>query len=106
MIEYKAKVDVTWNRNHYIDAISITLYKCSVLGSHKDHPDCSLCITREPKYQCTWCNDKCSFNDTCLQPVMKECPKPKIFSIRPMSGPIGKFCNRENCVPSLSHTKQ
>lgn len=38
--EYQAKVDVTWNRNHYIDTISITLYKCDVLGSHKEHPDC------------------------------------------------------------------
>lgn len=86
--EYKAKVDVTWNRNHYIDTISITLYKCNVLGSHKDHSDCSLCVTREPKYQCSWCNNQCAFNDTCLQPSSKECPKPKIFSIKPLSGPI------------------
>jgi hypothetical protein len=79
---------VKWNRNHLIDSISIILYKCDVLGSHKDHSDCSLCVTREPKYQCTWCNNQCAFNDTCITPTSKECPKPKIFSIKPLSGPI------------------
>lgn len=58
------------------------------MGSHKDHSDCSLCVTREPKYQCTWCNNQCAFNDTCIAPTSKECPKPKIFSIKPLSGPI------------------
>lgn len=81
-------MDVTWNRNHYIDTISITLYKCDVLGSHKEHADCSLCVTRDPKYQCTWCNKQCVFNDTCLQGSTSECPRPRIDSIRPLSGPI------------------
>lgn len=30
--EYEAKVSVNWNRNHYIDTTSITLFKCDVLG--------------------------------------------------------------------------
>lgn len=79
---------MTWNRNHYIDTISITLYKCDVLGSHKEHADCSLCVTRDPKYQCTWCNQQCVFNDTCIHGSDAECPRPKIFSIKPLSGPI------------------
>lgn len=77
-----------WNRNHYIDTISITLYKCDVLGSHKEHADCSLCVTRDPKYQCTWCNKQCVFNDTCIHGAAAECPKPRIDSIKPLSGPI------------------
>lgn len=81
-------MDVTWNRNHYIDTISIILYKCDVLGSHKEHADCSLCVTRDPKYQCTWCNKQCVFNNTCMQGATSECPRPRIDSIRPLSGPV------------------
>lgn len=79
---------MTWNRNHYIDTISITLYKCDVLGSHKEHADCSLCVTRDPKYQCTWCGSQCVFNETCIQGQANECPKPRIDAIKPLSGPI------------------
>lgn len=76
--EYEAKVDVNWNRNHYIDTVAITLYKCDVLGSHREHADCSLCVTREPKYQCTWCGNSCVYNDTCVHGSANECPKPRI----------------------------
>lgn len=81
-------MDVAWNRNHYIDTISITLYKCDVLGSHREHADCSLCVTRDQKYQCSWCNKQCVFNDTCMHGAASECPRPRIDSIKPLSGPI------------------
>uniref|UniRef100_A0A1I8PJB4 Sema domain-containing protein n=1 Tax=Stomoxys calcitrans TaxID=35570 RepID=A0A1I8PJB4_STOCA len=64
-IEYQARVDITWNRQHYIDTAYVTLYKCDVLGSHREHADCSLCVTRDPKYQCTWCGNACAYNETC-----------------------------------------
>lgn len=76
--EYEAKVDVNWNRNHYIDTVAITLYKCDVLGSHREHADCSLCVTREPKYQCTWCGNSCVYNETCVYGSANECPRPRI----------------------------
>lgn len=79
---------MTWNRNHYIDTIEITLYKCDVLGSHRDHADCSLCVTRDPKYQCTWCGTQCVYNETCIHGSAVECPRPRIDSIKPLSGPI------------------
>lgn len=63
--EYQAKVDITWNRQHYIDTAIVTLYKCDVLGSHREHADCSLCVTRDTKYQCAWCGNTCVYNETC-----------------------------------------
>lgn len=59
-----------------------------MLGSHKEHADCSLCVTRDQKYQCTWCNKQCVFNDTCMHGAASECPRPRIDSIKPLSGPI------------------
>ncbi|XP_052871807.1 plexin-B [Anopheles cruzii] len=99
--EYEATVDVNWNRNHYIDTVTVVLYKCEILGSHRDHADCSLCVTRDPKYQCTWCGQQCSFNETCSDgaPLVVRgggrmpgeeggCPRPRIDLIKPLSGPI------------------
>lgn len=105
--EYQAKVDITWNRQHYIDTAIVTLYKCDVLGSHREHADCSLCVTRDPKYQCAWCNNKCVYNETCtdfdgssLRTLVlpsahsldssrfHECPRPRIDMIKPLFGPI------------------
>lgn len=76
--EYEARVDVNWNRNHYIDSVPITLYKCDVLGSHREHADCSLCVTREPRFQCTWCDSACRYNETCQYGLAGECPRPRI----------------------------
>lgn len=100
--EYEAKVDITWNRQHYVDTATIILYKCDVLGSHRQHADCSLCVTRDAKYQCAWCDNLCVFNETCtglagdgstsaLAPYNArnlECPRPRIDMIKPLSGPI------------------
>lgn len=86
--EYEASVSMVWNRNHHVDTVSITLYKCDILGSHREHPDCSLCVTRHTKYHCTWCANTCSYADTCLQVPVNECPKPRIDMIKPLSGPI------------------
>ncbi|XP_044251246.1 plexin-B [Drosophila takahashii] len=98
--EYKAKVVVTWNFQHYVDTAVVTLYKCDVLGSHRDHADCSLCVTRDPKYQCAWCRNSCVYNETCLADndrsisagsktaIENECPLPRIDIIKPLSGPI------------------
>ncbi|XP_067614114.1 plexin-B-like isoform X1 [Eurosta solidaginis] len=102
--EYEAKVDITWNRKHYIDTATIHLYKCSVLGSHREHADCSLCVTRDTKYQCAWCRNSCVYNETCFSEESQhtkiqydspysmsranECPRPRIDMIKPLSGPI------------------
>ncbi|KAM7341380.1 plexin B isoform 1-T6 [Cochliomyia hominivorax] len=115
--EYQAKVDIAWNRQHYIDTAIITLYKCDVLGSHREHADCSLCVTRDPKYQCAWCANTCVYNETCaaitslnngldmdvtsssssvVLPAnhnfdlskLNECPRPRIDMIKPLFGPI------------------
>ncbi|XP_063219217.1 plexin-B isoform X2 [Bacillus rossius redtenbacheri] len=86
--EYEAEVTVVWNRDHHVDTTSIILYKCDILGSHREHPDCSLCVTRNAKYQCTWCSGTCSYNESCLHMPVNECPKPRIDMIKPLSGPI------------------
>ncbi|KAH8283417.1 hypothetical protein KR054_011013 [Drosophila jambulina] len=95
--EYQAKVVVTWNFQHYVDTAMITLYKCDVLGSHRDHADCSLCVTRDQKYQCSWCGNACVYNETCTgenrsiidsKVIPNDCPLPRIDIIKPLSGPI------------------
>uniref|UniRef100_A0A336MLE9 CSON001779 protein n=1 Tax=Culicoides sonorensis TaxID=179676 RepID=A0A336MLE9_CULSO len=86
--EIEARVEVLWNRNHYIDSTNITLYKCDILGSHREHADCSLCVTRDKKYQCTWCGNQCVYNESCIHGSANECPRPRIDMIKPLSGPI------------------
>lgn len=76
--EYQASVTIVWNRNHHVDTINVVLYKCDILGSHREHPDCSLCVTRNAKYQCAWCANTCSFSESCLHTPVSECPKPRI----------------------------
>lgn len=75
-------VSMVWNRNHHVDTINVTLYKCDILGSHREHPDCSLCVTRNRIYNCTWCNTNkmsaCVYSETCLERSSNECPKPRI----------------------------
>ncbi|XP_050438453.1 plexin-B [Adelges cooleyi] len=86
--EYDAMVSMVWNRNHHVDTINVTLYKCDILGSHREHPDCSLCVTRNRKYHCTWCSSTCVYEETCLESASNECPKPRIDMIKPLSGPV------------------
>ncbi|XP_059469642.1 plexin-B isoform X3 [Neocloeon triangulifer] len=86
--EYQASLTLVWNRNHFVDTTNITLYKCEILGSHREHPDCSLCVTSNAKYECSWCGNKCSYSNSCLQTPVNECPKPRIDMIKPLSGPI------------------
>lgn len=86
--EYNVSVKVVWNLKHYIDTIKITLYKCEILGSHREHADCSLCITRNSIYKCTWCSNSCSYSESCLEPPVEDCPRPRIDMIKPLSGPI------------------
>lgn len=97
-------MDITWNRLHYVDTATIILYKCDILGSHREHADCSLCVTRDPKYQCAWCGNSCVYNETCSSDAFEnavalydptlsmarvhECPRPRIDVIKPLSGPI------------------
>ena len=76
--EYQAAITLVWNRNHLVDTTNVTLYKCEILGSHREHPDCSLCVTRNAKYECSWCGSKCSYSNSCLQTPVNECPKPRI----------------------------
>lgn len=86
--ELEANVEVIWNRNHHVDSMNVTLYKCDKLGSHREHADCSLCVTRNSKYQCTWCGNTCSYSESCQQTPHIECPRPRIDMIKPLSGPI------------------
>ncbi|XP_047364074.1 plexin-B [Vespa velutina] len=86
--KYKAEVTVVWNTNHYVDQTKIILYKCEVLGSHREHADCSLCLTRDPRFECTWCGNSCVYKHSCLHSPFAECPKPRIDMIKPLSGPI------------------
>nr|XP_023013437.1 plexin-B [Leptinotarsa decemlineata]XP_023013439.1 plexin-B [Leptinotarsa decemlineata]XP_023013440.1 plexin-B [Leptinotarsa decemlineata] len=86
--EYEASVKVVWNRNHHVDSINVTLYKCDILGSHREHADCSLCVTRNSKYNCTWCSNSCQYSESCQFTPHIECPRPRIDMIKPLSGPI------------------
>nr|CAI5855263.1 unnamed protein product [Callosobruchus analis] len=86
--EHEASVKVVWNRNHHVDSINVTLYKCDILGSHREHADCSLCITRNSKYNCTWCRNSCQYAETCQDIAHNECPRPRIDMIKPLNGPI------------------
>lgn len=104
--EYEASVQVVWNRNHHIDSMNVVLYKCDILGSYREHADCSLCVTRNTKYKCTWCGNTCSYSESCQFTSHLECPKPRIdmvsllkplkkcllltflLQIKPLSGPI------------------
>ncbi|KYN31861.1 Plexin-B [Trachymyrmex septentrionalis] len=86
--EYEAEVTVVWNTNHHVDKTTIILYKCEVLGSHREHADCSLCVTRDARFECTWCGNSCVYRHSCLQSPFTECPKPRIDMIKPLSGPI------------------
>ncbi|XP_014244949.1 plexin-B isoform X2 [Cimex lectularius] len=86
--EHEAEVSLVWNRNHHVDSMTLTLYKCDILGSHRDHADCSLCVTRELKYNCAWCSSTCDYAESCKLTPTKECPKPRIDMIKPLSGPI------------------
>lgn len=86
--EYEATVHVVWNRNHHVDMMNVVLYKCDILGSHREHADCSLCVTRNAKYKCTWCANTCTYSETCQHTAHIECPKPRIDMIKPLSGPV------------------
>ncbi|KAF7989546.1 hypothetical protein HCN44_008220 [Aphidius gifuensis] len=86
--EYEASVTVVWNTNHHIDRTKIILYKCEVLGSHREHADCSLCMTRDKRFECSWCGNSCTYRHSCLYSPFAECPKPRIDMFRPLSGPI------------------
>ncbi|XP_063990960.1 plexin-B [Diachasmimorpha longicaudata] len=86
--EYEATVTVVWNTNHHVDRTKIILYKCEVLGSHREHADCSLCMTRDQRFECSWCSNSCTYKHSCLYLPFAECPKPRIDMIRPLSGPI------------------
>lgn len=86
--EYEASVTVVWNTNHHVDETTIVLYKCEVLGSHREHADCSLCMTRDTRFNCTWCGQSCVYRDSCLTSPFAECPRPRIDMIKPLSGPV------------------
>ncbi|XP_045114407.1 plexin-B-like isoform X2 [Portunus trituberculatus] len=102
--EYEARVTLVWNHDHVVDARPLTLYKCGVLGAHRGHHDCSLCVTRHPRYRCAWCGAACRYAPHC--PVaaassspslprppledarLSQCPTPRIDLIQPLAGPL------------------
>ncbi|RXG58270.1 Plexin-B [Armadillidium vulgare] len=101
--EYEAKVTLVWNRNHVVDWKPFTIYKCDILGAHRGHQDCSLCVTRPKKFQCAWCGAACKYSPNCpgnVQPLMqtetisriknepsfaRQCPTPRIDVIQPLA---------------------
>ena len=34
-----------------IGSVNFTLYKCALLATHQGTEDCSLCLTRDPRYR-------------------------------------------------------
>lgn len=74
--------------NGYNFSVIVTLYKCHLLGSHGGRADCSLCMTRERKYQCAWCGTSCSYSESCVDPVATSCPPPHIDWVK-----MRKFSN-------------
>ncbi|CAL4133699.1 unnamed protein product [Meganyctiphanes norvegica] len=103
--EYEARVTLVWNRDHVVDSRTLTLYKCGVLGAHRGHHDCSLCVTRLNKYRCTWCGSTCQYAPHCPTPMLpisglpsaqaladprtlQNCPTPRIDVIQPLMGPL------------------
>lgn len=76
--ETAAQLTVLWNRDTFIGQTNVTLYKCSLLGSHGGRGDCSLCASRDPRYDCSWCGGQCSYGPTCSEPVQTTCPPPRI----------------------------
>ncbi|KAF2368829.1 IPT domain [Trinorchestia longiramus] len=101
--EYEAHLTLVWNRDHVVDSRSLTLYKCGVLGAHRGHADCSLCVTRPPRYRCSWCGGACNFAAECpaaARPLLSphhedqsllasdKCPTPRIDMIYPLAGPV------------------
>uniref|UniRef100_T1IKW3 Uncharacterized protein n=1 Tax=Strigamia maritima TaxID=126957 RepID=T1IKW3_STRMM len=86
--EKTAKLTVVWNGNHLVDTTRVILYKCPILGSHRGHSDCSLCLTQDTKYKCAWCDNSCSYTVSCRRPPVNACPQPRIDLIRPLSAPI------------------
>lgn len=68
--------------------IVVVIYKCQFLGAISGRADCSLCGTRDPKYDCAWCHNACSHRDQCREKPSTSCPPPRIDYIHPISGPI------------------
>ncbi|XP_076325026.1 plexin-B-like isoform X2 [Tachypleus tridentatus] len=87
--EVKANLAVMWHGTDFIDKTTVIIYKCHLLTDHGSQPDCSLCLTRDSKYQCEWCMDSCRFNKSCpSKHSAKTCPPPRIDVIHPISGPV------------------
>ncbi|XP_022708589.1 plexin-B-like [Varroa jacobsoni] len=86
--EVEAQLTVLWNGDIFVDQTNLTVYKCGLLGSHSRRADCSLCLTRDARYQCSWCGSQCMFGPSCSQPVTTSCPPPRIDWIHPLSGPV------------------
>src|SRR6218665_395494 len=66
----------------------VIIYKCQFLGAISGRADCSLCGTRDRKYDCAWCHNTCSHRDQCRERPSTSCPPPRIDYIHPISGPI------------------
>ncbi|VDM40546.1 unnamed protein product [Toxocara canis] len=71
-----------------IDTTNVTLYKCVEMGS-----ECSICLSLDPKWSCTWCGNVCSHISHCTSPPSSNsadvlCGQPRIESFEPVSGPL------------------
>ncbi|CAG2109656.1 unnamed protein product, partial [Medioppia subpectinata] len=84
----QASVTVMWNGDTFIDRANVTVYKCHLLGSHNGRADCSLCLTLNTAYECGFCNNQCSYKQSCQEPASNVCPPPRIDWMHPLSGPM------------------
>lgn len=75
------------DNNIFIDRTNFTLYKCHLLGSYLNRPDCSLCQRIDSRFGCAWCSGACQHRARCAERPDDTCPAPRIDFVHPLSGP-------------------
>uniref|UniRef100_A0AAF5DK30 Sema domain-containing protein n=2 Tax=Strongyloides stercoralis TaxID=6248 RepID=A0AAF5DK30_STRER len=82
-------------KNEIIDKTEISMYKCNEMAS-----DCSQCLSLDPKYGCSWCNESCKLATNCSTLSLLRgsrfsdirpdniCVNPIITNFEPKSGPL------------------
>ncbi|XP_071486237.1 plexin-A2-like [Diadema antillarum] len=83
-------LNVRWNGASITEnSLPVVLYKCSV-----NRPNCGLCLSADPKFQCGWCtgNFQCSSEKECpsdwIMGGQAVCPDPTIRQFHPRSGHV------------------
>ncbi|XP_060698770.1 plexin-B2-like isoform X1 [Hemiscyllium ocellatum] len=67
--------------------LDVTLYNCGY-----SHKDCSLCLSANKTYDCTWCKPlkRCIYKRHCRDVIdtTDQCPFPTISQLDPINGPL------------------